>query len=287
MNKYTGLLLAFFSVQTAVSALPVTFTEAISSKKIRAVVTGNPTKDNPAKSTHTGKCLLLHLTNTTAAKIECKIESAYHFSNLSKSHQDIINAENVLVSLLPNQQKTIAINGFCGEKTNSSPSEKDTFTLDYRHDEKFIQLTAICEKYKKYDHTGQQAIWCFTDRNPISSIFDTGEDTTFENALVASVSNSLGVTPPKRGYAPVRIINYPVEIDTMVAIHVEGITTIGIYLTDHENKIIETLFADETERRSGNAKYTFFYRGMLPKGMYYIKMKKNGAWIIMKEVKVE
>lgn len=275
------LLGSHYAQATAISLI-----DALKQNKVSMVATGNEQAANPAGGSHTGKCLKLKLKNNGAAKLEVKIESAYQFENQHSSAQDLMVTENMIVSIAANESKTIAVNALCTEKSNSAPSEKDTFLLIKRNDARYTNLTAILEKYKCFLNTAQQAVWCFTDNNPIDNIYDTDKDTLLENTLVAYVANTKGVPVParKRYVSTPRILRYPMEIDSSFQIRIEQVTTIGIYLTDSANRVLVTLFADETERRTGTATYSFFYRGQQPKGNYYIQMKKNGQWIRIKEI---
>lgn len=279
----TQLILSIFllGIKWCGDAAPVNLIDAMKQNKIAVTITGNKSSDNPKGSSHTGKCLLLNLTNHSAGKIEVKIESAYQFENQSKQNQDLICTENMIVSLGANQTKNVAVNALCTEKSNASPKETDTFLLVKRQDQVYIKLTDIFQKYKCYHNTAQQAVWCFTDNNPIDNIFDTDTDTLVENELVAYVSTVKGVAAPsrKRYVSTPRILRYPIEVDSALSIHIERITTIGIYLTDSSHHILKVLIDEDTERRVGTAKYSYFYRGQLPKGTYYVAMQKNGEWI--------
>ncbi len=261
-------------------ALPLNLMDAIAQNKVAVVITGNKSTDNPGGSSHTGKCLLLKITNNSSSKLDIKIESAYQFVNQTKANQDLISTENLLVSLPANQTKNVAVNALCSKKNNSSPSEGDTFILTKKHDATISNLTSIFEKYKCYLNTAQQALWCFTDNHPIESIYDTNPDTVVENKLVMYVSTAKGLPTPTRKYyvnTP-RIIQYPIEVDSAISVRIESITTIGIFITDSSHNIITTLIEDDTERRIGNAKYSYFYRGQAPKGRYYVAMRRNGQW---------
>ncbi len=271
------------------NAAPVNLIDAIRQNKIQASFTGNSSANNPNGSSHTGKCLMLKLKNTSDSRIDIKVEAAYQLKNQTDRNQDLMTTENMIVSISSNETKTVSVNALCTEKTNVSPSEKDTFILIKKNDATFFNLTAIFEKYKCFLNTAQQALWCFTDNNPIDNIYDTHQDTLVENALVAYVSNAKGVPVPARSrhYSHAerpRIIRYPLEVDSTISMYIDRVTTIGIYITDTNHHPIITLMDDDTEKRTGTAKYSFFYRGQQPKGRYYVEMKKNGEWVRLKEI---
>ncbi len=281
MKTYAIIIfLAFCTIQLVAKPIQVPLIDAIQSKQAKLIAMGNA-NDN---SSHTGKCLKFNITNISKIPLEYKIEHSYHLSCMNESRQDLITTENIFVLLSPGQSKEIQLNALCGEKSNGSPSEKDSFTLSYRHSGSILRLTEFLDKYKANNNTAQQAMWCFTDNNAIESIYDTNIDTTLENKLVGLVADEKNIPIPKREYQIVRIIKYPIELSGSHSEYIDKKTTIGIYITDSANSIMTTLIEDETETRTGTAKFSYFYRGQYPKGTYFVQMKINGAWRKLKEL---
>jgi hypothetical protein len=281
--KYLCLALL---ISTAAQATPtrITLLDALTSNQVKLIATGNSVDANPTRSTHTGLCLKLKLTNVTSKPIECQIEEAYHLQSVEERLQDLIITENKLVALSPQQTKEVTVNALCGEKNNGSPSEKDTFILKYKHQDPIQGLTHLLEQYKTFDNTAQQAMWCLTDNNSIESIYDTHLDTLLENKLVHYVAAATKRPIPSRTYRAVRQLLFPLEIEGSYAHFNQSTTTIGFYLTDSSNHVYRTILDDDTETRRGDVKYSYLYRGQFPKGTYYFKMKMNGEWKTIKEI---
>lgn len=283
--KYLLLLLLPWYTSTA-KPTRVTLIDAVKSKQITLLATGNSIESNPTHSSHTGKCLKLKITNTTNQALECHIENAYHLQSVEDRLQDLITTENMYVILSPMQSKDVVINALCGEKNNGSPSEKDTFRLKYRHENAVNGLTRLLEKYKTFDNTAQQALWCFTDNHTVESIYDTHKDTLIENELVNYVCSEKKLPIPTRTYRAVRQLLFPLEIEGSYSHFNENRTTIGFYLTDSANHIYRTIIDDDTETRRGTVKFSYLYRGQFPTGTYFFKMKLNGEWKTIKEIRI-
>ena len=265
----------------------VALQDALKTNRVHIVATGNRVESNPTRSTHTGKCLKIKLTNTSPTPLEYHIENAYHMKSVEDKLQDLITTENMYVILSPNQSKEITIQALCGQKSNGSPSEQDTFTLAYRHDGAIQRLTEILEKHHSFDNTAQQAMWCFTDNAPIDYILDTNQDTLIENALIHFIAMEKKIPLPKRIYAAKRQLIYPVELEGTYTHFNEDKTTIGFYFTDSVNHIYSTIIEDDTETRSGTVKFSYLYRSQYPVGTYYFKIKINGEWRVLKEVRID
>jgi hypothetical protein len=179
--------------------------------------------------------------------------------NEDNQDQSLITIDQMIVQLKQNEEKTITLNALCCNKNFSSPDEDDTFSLSFIHKDKIGELVKLLDKYKCYDNTAQQAMWCFTDEADIASIYNTNEDTLIENQLVLFTANTLQKPIPTKHVfhsAKKREITYPLEFEGKVKVRVDAPTTIGFYLTDSTNNIIDVIIADELENRVGTATFS-------------------------------
>lgn len=268
------------------NATTITLLDAVKSNRVLISATGNSIDNNPTHSSHTGKCLKLTLKNTSSTPLEYNIEPAYHFTCVEDSKQDLISTDNLIVKLQAGQQKEILVNALCCEKNDGAPTDKSNYTLTYKHDGSINKLSTLLNKYKSFDNTAQQSIWCFTDNNPLDNIYDTDKDTLLENMLVSFIASEKKIPIPKRFYQPKRILKYPLEIEGSHSELIETITTIGFYITDSTNHVYTTIIEDDTESRRGTATYSYIYRSVYPAGKYFLKMKKNNNWVIVKEINI-
>lgn len=283
MNIQTSaLLFCSLFITNLAQANPISLLDAIQSKEIGALITGNENANNPANNSHTGKCVKMILTNHGKLPKQFLLENGSHFTNLRTPAQDLIVSEQLICSVAPNASATFFINAFCGEKTQSAPSVTDTFQLAYTHQGSIRKLTQFIEKKKLYCYTGQVAIWCFTDNDDLSNIYDTYDDIKIENELVKLVAEEKKIPIPNRiiNHTPhqPRILRYPLESEGKFKKHIEQPTSLGIYLTDSTHHPIETIIAEETESRSGTVTLSYFIRTHYPKGVYYIEAKVNNTF---------
>ncbi len=288
MKIFIGLLIILFP--STLFATVISLEEAIHANIVKVIVTGKPIENNPENETHTGKCLRIQLRNTGGKASQLNINSAYRFSNEKNAHQDLMTTESVLVSLLPNQLKTISINALCCEMHNASPSDHDTFQLAREEMGSLKKLCNLLERQKNFGNTAQQAMWCLTDDSPVENIYDTHPDIKMEDELVALIATEKGLSlipPRKKAAAAVRILRYAIEAEGAYTQWVDKPTTVGIYITDSLNNPLITLMKDERETRiNGTLKYSYGYRGQLPKGTYFLQAKIDGVWKKEKEIVV-
>ncbi len=266
----------------------ITLEEAIHNGSLKLVVSGTPARENVHGSSHTGKCLRMQVTNTGKQSTSLRIENAYRFGNEEKSHQDLMTCEAMTVQLQPQQTSTFMINALCCEKNDGAPSASDTFHLVRKESGTIERLCVLLERQKNFDNTAQQAMWCLTDNNPIENIVDTHPDLKIENELIAFIAKEKGVTIPVRLQVPVRILRYAIETEGKYSQWMDKPATIGIYITDSLNNILITLMPDERENRTkGTVKYSYGYRGLLPKGHYKLQAKIDGVWKKEKDIIIE
>lgn len=282
--------LLFISSLLASNSFGEKFDELLKQKKIEATFKKIEYGNTLDGSEHRGKCLNIMLLNTTNNPINVELDNGYHIENLTLENQDMISTDRMIVSLGPNQQKNIPLNAFCIQKNDRSPSIVDSFRFKGNASPAIKELCVWLQKQKLYTHTAQQAIWCLSDNENMEYVYDTHKDTLLENKLVTLLARLSNKPIPERkkyiASAP-RVIYYPIEFDGMYSKHISSPTTTGFYILDSADKVISIIMKDDTEQRQGTVKYSYKYRGQYPKGTYYLKMKQNNTWTLVKELKVE
>lgn len=262
--------------------------DAVRSQRIQLTATGTPAERNPGASSHTGKCLRLTLINPSAQALNIQLATGLHLSSITERTQDLITTENLLVRINPGGQSDVTVYALCAEKNNASPSPTDTFRLTKRHEGSIGRLAEMLANLNEHGHTAQMALWCLTDRQKPEDVYDTHKDTVLENKLVRFLADELNMPVPARNRprTAVRILRYPIEVEGQHREFIEQPTSFSFHITDSSNRIVTTLIEEDRETRRGTVKYSFLYRGQVVEGQYYLKMRRNGAWVTLKELRV-
>ena len=267
------------------SAEIIDLQQAIAQHLVAVQITGNPIQQNPQQNSHIGKCLKMQIQNQTLRALDIKITNGTWCSNLNQKNQDLIISENVVCHIDKQTKKQILLFAFCGEKNNSSPSEKDSFQFVKPLNQKLYAITHFIEQNKLFCHTGQVAVWCFTDQEPLQHIYNTHDNHDLEKELIAVVAHELHLPiPSPLSNSSMRIRLYPLEAEGKFSAHVDKPTTHGIYLTDSTHQILETIIPDETERRSGTIRLQFGIRLQFPSGIYHIELKTDNVWSTLQKI---
>jgi hypothetical protein len=203
----------------------------------------------------------------------------------TRTHQDLIISEGLICHIEKQASKDVILNAFCGEKNDGSPSEQDSFKIIKPLHRTLSNITRFLEQKKLFCHTGQVAVWCVTNDEPLTQIYNTHENQSIEKELIAMVAHELNLPIPKPiSNSPIRIRLFPLEAEGQFSEHIDLPTTHGIYLTDSTHKILETIIPDETERRSGTIRLQYGVRLQYPEGIYYIELKTNQVFSILKKI---
>jgi len=204
---------------------------------------------------------------------------------MNHQDQDLIISENLVCHLDKQAKKQVLLFAFCGEKNNSSPSDKDSFQLVKPLNNKLSAITCFIERKKLYCHTGQVAVWCLTDQEPLQHIFNTHDNPDLEKELISVVAHELNIPIPSPiSSASKRIRLYPLEAEGKFSEHIDKPTTHGIYVTDSTHQILETIIPDETERRSGTIRLQYGIRLQYPAGIYHIELKTDNVFSTLQKI---
>lgn len=270
-------------------ALPTTvdLLDAVRSQQIQLTATGTPADKNPGASSHTGKCLHLSLVNRGKQPLHIRVNTGLHLQSLTEQTQDLVTTENLLVKLAPGGQSDVTVYALCAEKNNASPGPTDTFRLMKRHDGSIGRLSDLLAALQEHGHTAQMALWCLTNGEQPENVYDTHQDTAVENKLVHFLADELRRPVPSRPAGNpqrVRTLRYPLEIEGQHKEFLEQPASFSFHITDSANRIITTLVEEDRETRRGTIKFSFLYRGQVVAGHYYLKMRRNGAWVTLREL---
>lgn len=283
--KGFALLILLIYFHASAHAEIIELRQAIAEHKIEAIITGNSIQENPQQNSHIGKCLKIKLTNQSQHPIDIRIENGTWCTNLTRAHQDLIISEGLICHLEKPSSKEVILYAFCGEKNDGSPSEKDSFQVLKPLQPILSTVTRFLEQKKLFCHTGQVAVWCVTDHEELSQIYNTHENPNVEKELIALVAHELNLPIPKPiSNSPIRIRLFPLEVEGQFSEHIDIPTTHGIYLTDSTHKVLETIIPDETERRSGTIRLQYGVRLQYPEGTYYIELKTNQVFSVLKKI---
>jgi hypothetical protein len=151
----------------------------------------------PNSSSHYGKCLQMKLTNLTSSKFTVKLETGQQFEPDDSTIQNMMTTQQQLFVLGPNKHSKKYINAMCVQHHDGGPSKKIKFTMAQMSPKNLLGIAQLVEKHKYFNSTAQNAVWCISDGEDISTI-QNDEDTVMAYVLQKYVSEVTGQPMPQR-----------------------------------------------------------------------------------------
>lgn len=143
--------------------------QAVKENLVNISITGNP------GSTHYLRPLHIGISNNTSKNLNLMLENGRKILDPEETVQDLIIVQKELFVLAAGKSTTIDPQAFCIAMDRSAPNSSAQYQFGVMADENMITLTRAIEKYKYYTPIGQNAVWSFSDGNPVARI--AGYDT--------------------------------------------------------------------------------------------------------------
>ncbi|MGZ5243157.1 MAG: hypothetical protein ACXWDO_01920 [Bacteroidia bacterium] len=159
-----------------------------------------------SKSPHYVKPLLLTVKNRKHTPTVFKIEPGQQFFPQDESYQNLIVTRENLVTLKPNEQKTVEIYAMCTEANDAAPGSETTYKLAPYAKEKLMKTAQHIARTKSNNVTGQNAIWVISNNRSLEEIIgpDTAETRNLQRFLAKLTGKKLPPPPSANNY----ITNY-------------------------------------------------------------------------------
>ncbi len=279
--KYIIIILCLlFGIK--VSAAEITLAEAIKSKQVECVITGN------SASTHYFKPIKIKIKNLKSG-VTIRIDNGLIFNAIDTSFQDIVVTQQLITELKPGQSKTLEIYGMCIKEHNSAPADKVTYKAGSVTGGDLKKMTLFIEQKKYFNQCAQQAVWVIRGSRDINDL--NGYDEDGWEDIVKFTASLLNVPVPERPkaddyqrnyYTPPtkHVIKGSFEIDWPQ----ECKATVGMF--NKQGIIVRELY-NNPRHPAGPKKVSFeFDANQYTDPVYDIKMIIDGEVFIEKEVKI-
>jgi hypothetical protein len=229
----------------------------------------------PNSSSHYGKCIQMKLTNLTANKFTVQLETGQQIIPDDSAIQNMMVTQQQLFVMGPNKQSKKYINAMCVQHHDDGPNKKIKFTMGQMSPKNLLGIAQLVEKHKYFNSIAQNAVWCISDGEDISTI-QNDEDTVMTYVLQKYVSEVTGQPIPKRGQRqtykePQRSFKTTVIFEWTT--NREANTTLAVL--DANNHPVMEIVKDQT-LPEGNHSYTIVLNSAeIPLGTYTIILYIN------------
>jgi hypothetical protein len=158
-----------------------------------------------------GKCLRLHMANTTCKTLKIKIDPALIFDPVDGEFQKLVVVGGDSVMIEPDKKVDVTLQTFCGNAPKSCPTKDLRYHFAKQGDSAMILTMKYIREHELYNHLGQRTVWTFTnpDDHSINTIYSLG-DPDASQKLMEYVAKLRHLEVPKY-YSYYEIQNRPGE----------------------------------------------------------------------------
>lgn len=242
--------------------------------KLRDAIKKGMVKMNVRATGHTGKCVTANITNEMGVPITLDVETGQKLLCSDTTVQDLVISRSELITLKPKETHSHKFYAFCIEMHNGGPAN-NSYRIGDMAKGALLKVVQFIAKNGLQDVLGQNAVWCVTDNNSITSLKGT-----VTNADVAKELRKLVATEMKLSMPAYRPDETDVsETKTMKGSFTYSIvrkTWVKIAVYDMQGKEVEVLLEaeqtqgiyacqyelDKAKYRNGNYKIKYFENGI-------------------------
>lgn len=159
-----------------------------------AIAQGLATVTAKSQGGHTGKVLLLEVTNKQQKYVTINVPTGLQFQSVYDGEQDLMVTQGVQMVLGAGATKKITVNAMCIQPSNSSPAIGSRFLVGSMAGDTLVQLAKYIAEHNLQDALGQSAVWTMVRNEGLENVF--GHDAKKLSDLVAFMSGITGMSQP-------------------------------------------------------------------------------------------
>lgn len=266
-----AITLSIYGVANA--KLPTyTLAEAVQKKLITVQIMGAD-EPQPSSSSHYGKCIQIELTNTSTQSFKIKLAAGQQFEPDDSTIQNMMVTEGELFVLTPKKRHKEYINAMCIQHHDGGPRSTVKFSMGSMSNGHLLGIAQLLEKHKYFNGTAQNAVWCISDGEDISTI-QNDEDTVMTYILRKFVSEATGQPMPTR-----QVHAKPAQRQSKTTVTFEWSThetyKTTLVVLDMQNHPVMEILKDADVAGGDHSETIILSTANLPEGFYKIVLYLN------------
>ncbi len=275
------LTLFFINTGKAADAKRTTLKRGIFNKQLTVVATSN--------GGHTGKCLKLNLTNTSSIPLEVTIDPAMIFVPDDTNYQNLVTWGTESVMIEPAATASIDVYAFCGKSYARGPRANLSYKFYRQGDSVMTKTMAYMKTQPVSMHLAQAAVWHFTNRHCLSSIYCDQAPAASEN-VVKFICNERKQTMPEtytefeqsdKPGQPAFVANG--QAKTYVPVkwkHTDSKRHMNVTVLKENGEVYKKIQGNDHIDKEGHTVWVEFNSVNDRKGVYYVELKDedNKIW---------
>ncbi len=235
--------------------------------------------DISGKGGYQGHCISMKIKSQYQDSLMVYIEAGRRLDSKDSTQQDILVVKDLFVILLPNQEKSVDVTGFCCQAHNGSPLAKSIFFVGQLADKNLYDLGRYLNTAKLKDNSIQNAVWCISDNNEISSVLDDGTEEV--SKLRKFLAKLKGIVSPWYNIYYKKVKNQlfsgePERVTGNFDYYISDFSVVIVNIRDAKGTIVKSFSVGSSVQR-GSHTYNLDWRtNNAPKGKYTVYAYENG-----------
>jgi hypothetical protein len=225
-----------------------------------------------------GKSIKMVLKSLRDDSFFVHVEAGRRLDSKDSSEQDILVIKDEFILMTSKKQTTIDVTGYCCQAHNHAPSLGSVFYPGQLADENLYKLAQYLKMANLSSGSIQNAIWCISDNNELSSVVDDGTEPV--NKLRRFLSKLKNIEVPWYNIfykkTPGSLFSgTPERITGNVDYYISDLAHVVANIRDDAGGIV---FTKDIGKSINRGQYTYnleWYPKDLPKGNYTLRLYEN------------
>lgn len=243
---------------------------------------------------YVGKTTKLKIANKERYALTVQVDIGLILKPGDTLDQPMILAGGEYITVQGGAFREVEVMTFCGNYSKHCPAIEGKYAYDRMADDTLVKLLTYIKANGLHDYLGQSAVWCVTNKEPLTDVYDpqrkelaerllgylatlTGQKIPDIRRIVAHQETS--GAPPSDGKALSIIANFEVRLDAPKTM------TLGVY--NDKNEMIQKVFENQEFASAGHIFEVDFQAENVSPGFYYIRLKENEIVLQERKVKVD
>lgn len=249
----------------------VSIQKAFNSKFIKLDISG--------KGGYQGHCISMKIKSQFKDSLLVYIEAGRRLDSKDSTQQDILIVKDLFVILLPNQEKSVDVTGFCCQAHNGAPLAKSIFFVGELAEKNLFDLGRYLNTAKLNDNSIQNAVWSISDNNELSSVVDDGSAEV--GRLRKFLAKLKGIEMPWYNIFYKKVKNQvfsgePERVTGNFDYYISDFSVVIVNIRDEKGTIVKSFPVGSSVARGSYVYNLDWYTNGAPKGKYTIYAYENG-----------
>ena len=235
--------------------------------------------DIKGKGGYQGPCISMQMKSQITDSMIVYVEAGRRLDSKDSTQQDILVVKDLFVMLSSMQEKTVDVTGYCCQAHNGAPKEKSIFFVGMSAEKNLYELGRYLNKAKLNSSSIQNAVWCISDNNELSSVTDDGSEEV--GKLRRFLSKLKGIEMPwynifYKKEKGVLFSGKPEKVTGNIDYYISDFSQVIVNIRDMKGSIVKSFPVGSQVARGNHTFNLNWDASQMPKGKYVIFVYENG-----------